>query len=234
MPLTPDMPPGEAVPPGSPPARRPLPAVAFDLARVPEVPLDGLLRRAAAAAPDRVAVRTPAGTTTYAELDGLADSCARALTGAAGRSATVVGLAASLDPSFAVVYYGAIRAGHVVALVNPHLRGDALAHVLSAAGVTVAVAPPEVAERIAQVRGRLPNLRDVLSPDAFATGSAASGRGAPGRGLPVEGLSVEGRLPTAGPPTGDRPTNMARSCVRTRWRVSSSPVGPPGNPRPSS
>ncbi|BFO23231.1 hypothetical protein SHKM778_96190 (plasmid) [Streptomyces sp. KM77-8] len=149
-------------------------------------------------------MRTPAGTTTYAELDGLADSCARALTGAAGRSATVVGLAASLDPSFAVVYYGAIRAGHVVALVNPHLRGDALAHVLSAAGVTVAVAPPEVAERIAQVRGRLPNLRDVLSPDAFATGSAASGRGAPGRGT-SGGRALGGRATSDGRAADGRP-----------------------------
>ncbi|MFD9286728.1 class I adenylate-forming enzyme family protein [Streptomyces sp. NPDC060030] len=190
MPPTPDIPPdtgtqtsrrasaepARSAPPG-------LPTVPFDLARVPEVPLDGLLRRAAAAAPDRVAVRTPSGTTTYAELDDRADDCAQALSRAAGGSGTVVGLVASLDPSFAVVYYGAVRAGHVVVLVNPHLRGDALTHVLSVAGTTVVVAPPEVAERVAQVRGKLPHLRHVLSPDAIVQGTAGPGgrvRDAPG------------------------------------------------------
>ncbi|QFR97650.1 AMP-binding protein [Streptomyces tsukubensis] len=169
-----------------------LAAVPFDLARVPEVPLDGLLRRAAGAAPDRVAVRTPRGATTYAELDARADACAQALTRAAGGSATVVGLVASLDPSFAVVYYGAVRAGHVVALINPHVRGDALAHVLSVAEVNVVVAPPEVAERVAQVRERLPHLRDVLSPDALTHDRAVpGGRGhdAPGRGPHLDSVA---------------------------------------------
>ncbi|MEU4209186.1 class I adenylate-forming enzyme family protein [Streptomyces sp. NPDC026206] len=136
------------------------------LAHVPDVPLDGLLRLAAAAAPGRVALRTPAGQTTFAELDEQVSRCASALAAMAGRRGAAVGIVATLDPSFAVAYYATARAGNVIALINPLLNEQALAYALGTAEVSVAVAPPQVAERMARVRHRLPHLRTVVAPDA--------------------------------------------------------------------
>lgn len=148
------------------------------LAHVPAVPLDGLLRRTAAALPGRIAMRTPQQTVTFAELDALVDGGAAVLAGAAGRPGAVVGVVSALTTSFAVAYYGTMRAGLVVATVNPFLREDALAHVLAGAAVSVVVAPPEVAARVERIRGRLPNPVTVLSPQDVARPGPP--RGGPG------------------------------------------------------
>ncbi|MFJ9520163.1 class I adenylate-forming enzyme family protein [Kitasatospora sp. NPDC101801] len=149
----------------------------------PDLPLDGLLRRAAAVAPDRVAIRTPLGDTSYADLDAEVDTAAGALTAAVGRTGAVVGVVASLDVPFVVAYYGAVRAGHTVAVVNPLMGDDALVHALGTAEVAAVVAPPRVAERLELLRPRLPKLGGVITAERLPTGLLPPGERGPAADL---------------------------------------------------
>ncbi len=131
----------------------------------PELPLDGLLRAAAARDPDGRAVTTAAGAVTFAELDAGADRIAHALRRTVRRGATVA-VAAALDAVFPAAYYGTARAGCTVALVNPLLSEAALRHVFTAARVEAALVPTALAERLTKLSDRLPALRTVVVTDA--------------------------------------------------------------------
>ncbi|SEG93572.1 Acyl-CoA synthetase (AMP-forming)/AMP-acid ligase II [Actinacidiphila yanglinensis] len=124
--------------------------------------IDDLLHRAAAAAPDRVAVRDGASTTTYRELEALADRYAAGLAELTGGPGGAVAIATALDRWFPPAFFGIARCGGVPALFNPLLRENGLAHVLSACSARVAVIPPGLYERLASIRGRLPELRHVV------------------------------------------------------------------------
>ncbi len=132
----------------------------------PELPLDGLLRAAAARDPDGHAVTT-AGTATvsFAGLDADADRIAHHLRRTVGRGATVA-VAGALDAVFPAAYYGTARAGCTVALVNPLLSEAALHHVFTAARIEAALVPTALAERLTKLSDRLPALRTVLVTDA--------------------------------------------------------------------
>lgn len=129
--------------------------------------VEDLLRDAAQAAPDRIALhaqRTGAEV-TYRELDARASAFAqilrRRLDGAQGR---VVALTAVFDPAFAVAYYGIVRSGNIVAVVNPLLREEGLQQVLSTCAARLAVVSPEACARVESVRAALPHL---AAPDAI-------------------------------------------------------------------
>lgn len=128
--------------------------------------IDELCRHAAQQAGSRCAIRTPAGDLSYAALDALVSGCARGLRALTGPSPAVVGVAAVLDPAFAVAYYGVARSGNVSAIVNPFLKADGLAHVLRSSGAEVAILTPELLHTLAPLRGQLPRLRHLvlLSP----------------------------------------------------------------------
>ncbi|MEH1125631.1 long-chain fatty acid--CoA ligase [Micromonospora sp. CPCC 206061] len=125
--------------------------------------LDGLLRRAAAGAPRRTALRFGAGAMSYAELDAAVSGFAAALAGR--RSGAVVGVAAALHPAFPIAYFGAIRAGYVCAVVDPLLAEDELDHVLEVAGVNVLVATAGMADPLRRIRLRLPDITEVVYLD---------------------------------------------------------------------
>ncbi|MDI1463877.1 class I adenylate-forming enzyme family protein [Catellatospora sp. KI3] len=134
---------------------------------------DGLLRHAARTAPGRAAIKSGQRTVSFAALDAAADNFAAALlellpTGhgaAALGGASMVGVAAALDPAFAVAYYGTVRAGHVCAVVNPLQGADELHWVLESADVRVLVAVADMADRLRAIRLDLPNLRHVVYLD---------------------------------------------------------------------
>ncbi|MGW6907321.1 class I adenylate-forming enzyme family protein [Streptomyces sp. NPDC054940] len=133
---------------------------------VPALPLDGLLRRAAERAPHHPAIRDERGETDYAGLDAYADRFARALRRTVGADGAAVGVASVLDTVFAAAFYGTSRSGNRIVLVNPLVREAALEHVFRTAAVEVAVVPAETARRLATVRDRLPELREVYVVDA--------------------------------------------------------------------
>ncbi|MET8155763.1 AMP-binding protein [Sphaerisporangium sp. NPDC005289] len=124
--------------------------------------VDDLLRRAAARAPSRAALRWTGGEITYAELDARVDRCAAALAGLGVGPGDVVAVAAVLDPLFAVGYYGIARAGAVSVPVNPLMRAEALEHILRTSGAVAAVLSPQVRAALDPALDRLPELRHVL------------------------------------------------------------------------
>ncbi|WP_331734116.1 class I adenylate-forming enzyme family protein [Streptomyces atratus] len=132
----------------------------------PRIPLDGLLRQAAVRDPAGCALRTAAGPVTFAELDDRADRFAAYLEHTLGRRGARVGVANTLDAVFPAAYYGTARSGNTVVLVNPLIRAEGLAHVLTAAAVEVAFVPTAAAELLVKPADRLPALRTVVVTDA--------------------------------------------------------------------
>ena len=124
--------------------------------------IDDLLHRAAAAAPGHTALRDGELALTYAELEELSDRYAAALHALPGAPGDVIAVTTALDQHFPPAFFGILRSGRVPALVNPLLREDGLAHVLRAGGARAVVTPPEVYERVAAVRHRLPEMRQVI------------------------------------------------------------------------
>ncbi len=145
---------------------------------VPVVPsrVDGLLAESAALYPDRVALVGDDGELSYATLDRRASSVAAALpgllAGSGAASGGAVAVASVLHPDFAVAYYGAMRAGQVVAVVNPLLREEDLVHVLTLSGARSAFVDADLGLRLASVRDRLPELRQVVLIGADAQAGA--------------------------------------------------------------
>ncbi|MEU8551439.1 class I adenylate-forming enzyme family protein [Streptomyces roseoverticillatus] len=150
--------------------------------------IDDLLHRAAGRHPERPALRSAAGDLSYAELDAQASACASALRALAGGPDEVIGIAAELDPVFAVGYFGITRSGNVAAIVNPLLTGERLLHVLSTSACRVLIVSPRLYPALAEVRDRLPELRHVVLTER-----------APELGQEAQALPVLGELMAAAP-----------------------------------
>jgi long-chain acyl-CoA synthetase len=161
--------------------------------------VDELCRLAAHQAGSRCAIRSPAGDLSYAELDTLVSRCASGLTALTGSSAAVVGVAAVLDPAFAIAYYGVARSGNVSAIVNPFLKADGLAHVLRTSEAEVAIVTPELLRTLLPLRGQLPRLRHLVLITTDRTAGAA--------GAPV--LADLAARNLAGPGRGGGPDDLA-------------------------
>ncbi|MFI6277197.1 class I adenylate-forming enzyme family protein [Streptomyces sp. NPDC050988] len=117
--------------------------------REPVARLDDLTRRAAAADPDGVAVRTDRGDAlTFAELERRVNGCAARIRSLAGGPGVVVAVTSVLHPDFAVAYFGTLRAGNIVVPVNPLLRAEGLARLVAASGARLVLTTPEIAEQL--------------------------------------------------------------------------------------
>lgn len=123
---------------------------------------DHMLRRAAAQAPERTALRWRDGAMTYAEFDDAVSSCAAALRAELGDEPAVVALALVMDPTFPVAFFALTRAGHVPALVNPLLREDRLVHLIGVCGARAAIVSPEIHRRLRPALDRLPDLGRII------------------------------------------------------------------------
>jgi long-chain acyl-CoA synthetase len=135
--------------------------------------IDELCRRAAQQAGNRCAIRTTTGDLSYAKLDALVSGCARGLRALTGSSPAVVGVAAVLDPAFAIAYYSVARSGNVSAIVNPFLKADGLLHVLRSGGAEVAILTPGLLETLLPLRSQLPRLRHLVLISPSGTAVAA-------------------------------------------------------------
>ncbi|GLZ36607.1 class I adenylate-forming enzyme family protein [Actinokineospora sp. NBRC 105648] len=131
--------------------------------------VDHVLRRAAGRRPDGLAVRSPSGDITYAELDTRTDAIASGLRALTGEPGSVIALAAVLDPVFPGAFFGISRSGNISALVNPLLPEERITHVLRVCGARVAIISPAMFPVLAAVRDRLEGLEHVVlthrSPD---------------------------------------------------------------------
>jgi long-chain acyl-CoA synthetase len=201
--------------------------------------VDELLSRASARYPDAVALRACDGTElTYAALDDQVSACAAVLRDLAGGPGTVIALSAVLDPAFAVAFFGIARSGNVITPVGPLLREDGLAHVIAAAGASLAIVPPDAYPLLARVTSRLPTLRTVV---LTSRGDGEAARlpvlseliaGSPARLAAPAGRDsvacVQFTNGTTGPPKGVRLShgNLTVNAAQTAWahRLSESSV----------
>ena len=138
---------------------------------VMETTVGGILRAAAAAGPDMLAmvggVPDPAARRrwTYAELLAEAERAARALTARFAPGERVAAWAPNL-PEWVILEYAAALAGLVLVTVNPALRPPELAYVLNQSGAAGIFLVPEfrspMAEFLREVRPDVASLRDVV------------------------------------------------------------------------
>jgi fatty-acyl-CoA synthase len=160
-----------------------------------ETTIGSVLRDAARRAPDQTALidgdpdRPGRRQWTYAELLADAERAARALL-TRFTPGERVAVWAPNSPEWIILEFGAALAGLILVTVNPAYQGDELAHVLGHSEADGLFLAGQFQQRdmhaiLAEVRDRLPRLRDVLSFngwDAFtATGDtpAAAGRRLP-------------------------------------------------------
>nr|QVQ68786.1 mmyL [uncultured bacterium] len=137
--------------------------------------LDDLVRAAAQTVPHRIALRDKDTQLSYAELDARVSRCAGVVRNHWHASGGVIALVAALDPAFAVAYYGIVRGGASVAIVNAHLRGENLAHVLKLSGARIAIVTHEMRDRIQEARRWIPELTEVLLTRGDAAGPGGLG-----------------------------------------------------------
>jgi long-chain acyl-CoA synthetase len=147
-------------------------------------PLDGLLRRAAARAGGRPAVTAQGGTTeggtaeghttTFEALDREADRVAHWIDGALRRADSAVVVACALDAAFPALYFGAVRSGRLLALLDPAAGSAAARELCTAAGAEVAFVPGPLAELLTAEaeEGRLPSLHTIVVTDGDNDGVA--------------------------------------------------------------
>jgi len=86
---------------------------------VPEISLDGILRRTAQRVPARTALNFLGARTTYAQLDAAVDRFAHVLQGMGVTRGDHVSLHLPTSPAFVIASMGAVRAGASVVPMNP-------------------------------------------------------------------------------------------------------------------
>jgi long-chain acyl-CoA synthetase len=140
--------------------------------------LADLVRRAAATAGERAALRSPAGSLTWAELDARVDAAAAGLARLGRRPGDRVGLLLANGPEFAVAYFAVLRAGLAAVPLNTAYTPAELAYQLDDAGVSLVVTDDERARLVVD----RPTLRtgsaewdELLAPAGDAGQDAASG-----------------------------------------------------------
>jgi fatty-acyl-CoA synthase len=195
---------------------------------VAETTVGGVLRAAAAAAPERVALVAgmpdPAlrRRWTYAELLEESERAARALATRFAPGERVAVWAPNI-PEWVVLEFAAALAGLVLVTVNPAYRPAELAFVLSQSGAAGIFLVPEFRSPMAafldEVRPEVPGLRDTVlftEWDDFLS-SAGSGTGLPPV-VPDDLVQIQYTSGTTGAPKGAELhhrglTNNARFCM---------------------
>ena len=113
--------------------------------------LADLVRDAASASPDKVALLFHGQTLSWGELDGLVSAAARGLRALGLEVGDRVAVHLGNTPEFAVIYFGALRAGLVALPVNPGYTADELTHILADSAAAAVVTASTTAEVMASV-----------------------------------------------------------------------------------
>ncbi|CCH72925.1 putative acyl-CoA synthetase [Nostocoides australiense Ben110] len=131
--------------------------------------IDANLAETIARFPDRDAVVDIAAgiRMTYAEFGAEVDRVARALRAAGYAVGERVGIWAPNSAEWVVVQYATARVGLILVNINPAYRTHELEYVLRQAGISLLVATPafktsDYQAMVEQVRGKCPDLRDVV------------------------------------------------------------------------
>src|SRR6185437_16591106 len=103
-----------------------------------------MLRRTARRVPRKTAIVCGTARLRYAELDAMADRFAAALAALGIGPGDIVAIMSPNCPDYAVVFYGAARAGAVLANVNARGTAGDLAAILAATSARLLVVAPEL------------------------------------------------------------------------------------------
>ena len=194
-----------------------------------ETTVGGVLREAAERAAGTVALVEGAPDPglrrrwSYSDLLAASERVARALLGRFAPGERVAVWAPN-SPEWLLLEFGAALAGLTLVTVNPALRAGEVAYVLGQSRAQGVVLAPtyrgaDLAETLAQVRGGLPNLREVIS---LADWDSFAGSGSPMERLPNvrpdDAVQIQYTSGTTGFPKGAvlchrGITNSARFCA---------------------
>src|SRR6185295_16623300 len=109
--------------------------------------------------PDRIAVRTAAGTLTHGELDARARAVAGALRARGVGAGDRVGLMTERDVHLLPAVLGALQAGATYVPLDPHFPAERLAFMIDDAKLAMVVTTAAVAERMSAAVGTTPVLK---------------------------------------------------------------------------
>lgn len=156
-------------------------------AHLPVGSADVLPRLAAAAWPNRAALRTGASTVTFAELDRDISRLAFGLRQLIGGEGLTVAVSSLLGLDFPTAFYAIVRSGNVAAPVNPRMPAAAFRQLLSDTDARAVVLGRAMYERVRPILADNPTIEQVLLLDAPAgTGELTCAELATGGGLLVE------------------------------------------------
>lgn len=157
---------------------------------------DVLPRLAAAAWPDRAALRTGSSAVTFAELDHAVSRLAFGLRQHLGGEDLTVAVSALPGLDFPVAFYAVIRSGNVAAPVDPRLDADEFADFVAVTRTRAVILGRAMYERVRPVLDS--SLELVLLLDAPAeTGVPTCAEVATGGALLVEPRDRDEREPAA-------------------------------------
>ncbi len=138
-----------------------------------------LVDRLAEGAGDRIALRLDDGVRTYAQVNRLADGFGRALLELGVRQEERVLVALPDGEAFVGAFFGALKIGAVVVMVNPDLAADALQHLVGYARPGAVVTDPTAADRIAAAAAAAGRTVPLLVVTTDPQGRVVTGQGSP-------------------------------------------------------
>lgn len=119
---------------------------------VPQIPVDGLLREAAARTPDATALVFFGARTSFRELDGAVDRFAHALRGMGVERGDRVSLHLPTSPAYVIAFMGAMRAGAIGVPMNPLYVEREIGELLTQTSPKVSVTMDLLLPRLERVR----------------------------------------------------------------------------------
>lgn len=149
-----------------------------------QVPLFRLLEESVARGPDRTAVRFYGHTLTYRQLLGAVHKCANALRSMGVGEGDRVAVMMPNCPQYVIAYYGILKAGAIVAQVNPLYVEREIEHLMNDCGAQVAICADVLYPRLAAAMPAT-GLKQVLV--ARLKGDVPLGEGATGFEAALEG-----------------------------------------------
>jgi carnitine-CoA ligase len=125
--------------------------------------VESLIRQSARERPDDVWLKFRDDEYKWREVLSLSQRAANGLLRIGIRPSERIGLMAQNSPEFLWLYFGILMIGAHVVLINRWQRGPALEHMILDSGVVAIAHDDDLAEIIAPIRTKAPNLRKTIS-----------------------------------------------------------------------
>ena len=132
---------------------------------VPEIPLFHLIDAAAAQTPDQICIQFNHLTFNYHQTKTITDRIAANLTALGIHKGDCIGICMPNIPQFALLYFGALKAGCVVAAINPNFGVGEVRTIINDVKPRLIFASCEPAEVIQKIHATKPaNTEIILTP----------------------------------------------------------------------